>query len=1220
MNHISIRAAFSKTTIIILLSFLHVVALTGTSAAYPFWVGDQTTEPNDFTSLGRTSWAAGSFWEGFRPAGLDNAGLPQVGDDAIIDAQYDPPGEPLPGAGYELSQGGTIHFGDVEYSFLSTSSSFRRVGVDQPAVHPTPSLLRVRNGDWTFDFGPFDVAAGDSGSLDVQAQLLVADNNDTNASLTVQNGHLHNGFVTHLAAGQRSVATVIVQGSDALWTTDSYVDLGWVGAGTVRVKDGAAFNPGQIMWIGIDQDAVGRLEILTGGEVQNLGGAVLGRSHSMSQGYVVVDGAGSLWETSIVTVGGVGRGHVSVLNGGSVSAQSIVVADGVTANTWDGEITVSGAGSTLTVLGTGPALEDDLIIGRIGDGAVAVANGGAVTVVGEINVGHLGNGTLSVLSGGSVHLNDLSPTDRGILRVNHGEVIVSGAGSELSGSRMLLGSPSPSGTSSSGNVEIENQASVDFGFLVVGNAVGSSGTMSVSGAAHLATTDASVTMSAISNGEVTIAGNGTRWDSVHAIQVATSFTGTLGISDGAIVESRKGVSPSGTSGAIGNLATANGTVTINGSGSRWTQDGTMVVGWSGIGALAITNGGRLESEDGSIAKAVGSNGSAEISDANSVWKLTRSLYVGGDSAAAGGVGTLTVATNGAVTVADTLKLWSAGTINVSGGGRAVVGLGVLPAAGTLSVASGGILSGKGTVIGNVVVDGGSGAYVGAILPGNSTGILTINGNLTQASSSLLEIEVGGVTPGTQHDKLVVTGNAAIGGQLDVPIVNGYMPQVGDSMTILTAANVTGEFSGLFAPELQAANPNVAIGLNQTATEVQINFVAPITTTQFTSSDPVVDWTDSSAWSTGVEPDSRHVITIENTMAANQSVDIQNDDAFVHDLVVKGDSTHAVTLNVTNERTLSATVSVRAVRATVVVGDPTTIGRVIAPNTDLRDGARLESKRAKFTAQTIAGNVADSRRTNLSNRRRDLRRGSGSSLAHAAGDEPLELGSIVAPGLSVPGEHIGQIEVVGNYEQDEDSFLEMEIESLTSFDKFIVTDESLLAGTLDVSFLNSFTPQTGNSFDLFDWGTVVGDFDVLHLPLLSGGLTWNIDQLYTLGTLAVGGLRGDYNFNGVVDAADYVVWRRATGQTGAGLAADGSGPSGTPDGVVDQLDYDFWRANFGNTAAAAGGTVDSTSAVPEPGGLALVLIGSLAFMPRQRKRVLDECRLAVGSEKSSIVVQ
>ncbi len=43
--------------------------------------------------------------------------------------------------------------------------------------------------------------------------------------------------------------------------------------------------------------------------------------------------------------------------------------------------------------------------------------------------------------------------------------------------------------------------------------------------------------------------------------------------------------------------------------------------------------------------------------------------------------------------------------------------------------------------------------------------------------------------------------------------------------------------------------------------------------------------------------------------------------------------------------------------------------------------------------------------------------------------------------------------------------------------------------------------------------------------------------------------GDYNFNGVVDAADYVVWRDTLGQSGVGLAADGNG-----DSQIDAADY------------------------------------------------------------------
>jgi subtilisin-like proprotein convertase family protein len=61
------------------------------------------------------------------------------------------------------------------------------------------------------------------------------------------------------------------------------------------------------------------------------------------------------------------------------------------------------------------------------------------------------------------------------------------------------------------------------------------------------------------------------------------------------------------------------------------------------------------------------------------------------------------------------------------------------------------------------------------------------------------------------------------------------------------------------------------------------------------------------------------------------------------------------------------------------------------------------------------------------------------------------------------------------------------------------------------------------------------------------------------------LPGDYNGDGVVDGADYTVWRDNLGGDGAaGIPGDGSGPvAGVPDGVVDELDYELWQANFGS---------------------------------------------------------
>jgi hypothetical protein len=70
------------------------------------------------------------------------------------------------------------------------------------------------------------------------------------------------------------------------------------------------------------------------------------------------------------------------------------------------------------------------------------------------------------------------------------------------------------------------------------------------------------------------------------------------------------------------------------------------------------------------------------------------------------------------------------------------------------------------------------------------------------------------------------------------------------------------------------------------------------------------------------------------------------------------------------------------------------------------------------------------------------------------------------------------------------------------------------------------------------------------------------------------LPGDYNFNGIVDAADYSVWRDTVGSTND-LRADGSSASmaGVPDGVVDAHDYAWWKANFGNVLELGAGSTE-----------------------------------------------
>lgn len=88
--------------------------------------------------------------------------------------------------------------------------------------------------------------------------------------------------------------------------------------------------------------------------------------------------------------------------------------------------------------------------------------------------------------------------------------------------------------------------------------------------------------------------------------------------------------------------------------------------------------------------------------------------------------------------------------------------------------------------------------------------------------------------------------------------------------------------------------------------------------------------------------------------------------------------------------------------------------------------------------------------------------------------------------------------------------------------------------------------------------------------------------------------GDYNRDGVVNAADYTVWRDTLGSTTV-LTANGN-DSGTSMSVINQADYQLWVNKFGS---AAGSGADSATgiAVPEPTYWMLTMIAALAILAR-----------------------
>src|SRR5262249_23640652 len=87
--------------------------------------------------------------------------------------------------------------------------------------------------------------------------------------------------------------------------------------------------------------------------------------------------------------------------------------------------------------------------------------------------------------------------------------------------------------------------------------------------------------------------------------------------------------------------------------------------------------------------------------------------------------------------------------------------------------------------------------------------------------------------------------------------------------------------------------------------------------------------------------------------------------------------------------------------------------------------------------------------------------------------------------------------------------------------------------------------------------------------------------------AAAGVTGDYNNDGVVNAADYVLWRK-----GGPLQND-------PTPGVQPGDYDVWRAHFGQTPGA--GSSLSAGAVPEPTSAFLAAL-AIGFAGCLRRRI------------------
>ncbi len=154
---------------------------------------------------------------------------------------------------------------------------------------------------------------------------------------------------------------------------------------------------------------------------------------------------------------------------------------------------------------------------------------------------------------------------------------------------------------------------------------------------------------------------------------------------------------------------------------------------------------------------------------------------------------------------------------------------------TYENAAGGLIEGDGLIDVNSLFTNN-----GAFGPGASAGQLDYQGAYDQTSgTSEFNAEVGGATPGTEHDRLDVEGAADLGGTINASIINSFNPTNGQSFVVLTA---TGGVTGTYSTE-NTPGFNVVYTDSTVVLVADIQEVADLGLTKTVSADSVDVGTD-----------------------------------------------------------------------------------------------------------------------------------------------------------------------------------------------------------------------------------------------------------------------------------------------------------------------------------------------------------------------------------------
>lgn len=332
-----------------------------------------------------------------------------------------------------------------------------------------------------------------------------------NGQLLINNGGTLDNYLSYIGRAAGSNGTVNVSGAGSTWNSAT-------------------------LFVG--REGAGSLGVYTGGKVVDIT-AYLGFDVG-STGYAQIDGVGATWiHTSDVIVGDLGEGVLNIRNGGFVGAGGTTVArgggsvgtlflDGVGGSTLTNSVSliVGGAGAGEMTINNGGKAKD--VVGVVGDGlggtgAVKVDGAGSSWVnTGALTVGNLGDGTVSVTDGG------LLENGQGFIanQAGHsGGLSIDGAGSYwLNHNAMAIG------YRGAGTLSISDGGRVDAPTGVLAYYAGSTGAATITGSDSIWNSSANLLLGSAGAGTLTVSDRGiAKAGGSIIIGQAVGSSGTLNI-------------------------------------------------------------------------------------------------------------------------------------------------------------------------------------------------------------------------------------------------------------------------------------------------------------------------------------------------------------------------------------------------------------------------------------------------------------------------------------------------------------------------------------------------------------------------------------------------------------------------------------------------------------------------------------------------------------------